>query len=104
MVWLQVPYFLLQQRYTRGQNQNSQTDRQQDFPSYLHELVKAISRERATIPDIHVHEPGNFGGEPENILHAKTDCGNKKNEANQSENGTEACKPDGLNAKERMLR
>src|ERR1700678_625750 len=98
MVWLRVPYDWLQQRYTRRENQNAQTHRQQDLPSHLHELVKTISGERATIPDIHVHEAGNFGGEPENILHAHADRWNKQNQADQSEHNAESREADGLNA------
>ncbi len=104
MVWLRVPYLLLQQRYTGRQNQNAQAHGQQDFPSHLHELVKAISRERATIPDIEVHEPGNFRREPENILNAHADRGNEQNEADQAENDAESREADGLNAEKRMLR
>src|SRR6266446_10682837 len=104
MVWLRVPYVLLQERYTGRQNQNAQPHRQQNLPSHLHELVKAITRERATIPDIEVHKPGNFRGEPENVLHSKTDRGHEQKEANQSENNAKAREPEGLNAEQRMLR
>src|SRR5580704_17628826 len=104
MVWLRVPYLLLQQRYTRRQNQNAQAHGQHDFPSHLHELVKAISRERATIPDIEVPEHGNVRREPENILNAHADRGNEKNQADQAENDAESREADGLNAEEGMLR
>src|SRR5580693_83822 len=104
MVWLRVPYLLLQQSYTRRQNQNAQPHGQQDLPSHLHELVKAISRERATIPDIEVHERGNFRREPENVLHANSHCRNEHYQANQTEHYAESGKTDSLNPKERMLR
>src|SRR5580704_3094924 len=104
MVWLRVPYCLLEQRYTSRQNQNAQAHGQQDFPSHLHELVKAIARERATIPDIHVHEAGNFGGKPENILNSNTDDRNKENQTDQAKDYAEASQSDGLNPEERMLR
>src|SRR5437660_12208759 len=104
MAWLRVPYILLQQRYTGRQNQNAQPHGQQDLPSHLHELVKAITRERATIPDIEVHKPGNFRREPENVLHSKTDRWNKENQTDQAEHEAESGKPDGLNSKQGMLR
>src|ERR1700692_1253234 len=104
MVWLRVPYFLLNQRNACRQDQNSQAHRQQDFPSHLHELVKAISRERATIPDIEVHESGDFCREPENVLHSQAYCGNKQGKTNQAEEHSETSKADSLNAEERMLR
>src|SRR6266446_7443390 len=104
MVWLRVPYILLQQRYTGGQNQNTQSHGQQNFPSHFHELVKAITRERATIPDIEIHEAGYFRREPENVLNSKTDRGHEQKEANQSENNAKAREPDGLDAEQRMLR
>src|SRR5208282_5948124 len=104
MVWLRVPYHWLKQRYTSRQNENAQTHGQQDFPSHLHELVKTITRERATIPDIHVHKPGNFCGEPENVLHAEAYCGNEQNQADQAENHAKSGETDGLNTEKRMFR
>src|ERR1700728_1365031 len=104
MVWLRVPYLLLKQRYTRGQNQNAQTQGQQDFPSHLHELVKAISGERATIPDIEVHESGNFRGEPKDVLDARAYCRNEQNDADQAKDCAESREPNSLNAEQRMLR
>src|SRR6266436_5145635 len=98
MVWLRVPYILLQERYTGRQNQNAQSHRQQNFPSHFHELVKAITRERATIPDIEVHEPGNFRREPENVLHSKADRRIEQNQADQAEHEAESRQADGLNA------
>src|SRR5258708_1705742 len=104
MVWLRVTYILLQQRYTGGQNQNSQSHGQQNLPSHLHELVKAITRERATIPDIEVHEPGNFRREPENVLHSHADRRVEENQADQAEHDAESRQADGLDAEQRMLR
>src|SRR6202140_5216742 len=101
MVWLRVPYFLLNQRNACRQDQNSQAHRQQDFPSHLHELVKAISRERATIPDIEVHEDGNFRREPENVLNPEAHGRDKENQADQTEHSSKTSKADGLNAKQR---
>src|SRR5580700_9768766 len=104
MVWLRVPYLLLQQSYTRRQNQNAQAHGQQDFPSHLHELVKAISRERATIPDIEVHEAGNFRREPENVLHSNAHWGDEQDKTDQGKNNAESREADGLNAEKGMLR
>src|ERR1700689_539928 len=103
MVWLRVPYLLLKQRNARGQNQNAQTQGQQDFPSYLHELVKAISRERATIPDIEVHERGNFRREPENILHPQADRRIEQDQSDEGEQDAKYGEADGLNAEQGML-
>src|ERR1700686_807044 len=90
--------------YDGRQNQQRQAGRQQHLPSYFHELVKTVTGERATIPDIEVHERGNFGGEPENVGDANPDNWNKKNQADQAENHAEPGQPDGLYAEQRMLR
>src|SRR5271156_288961 len=103
MVWLRVPYHWLKQRYTSRQNENAQSHGQQDFPSHLHELVKTITRERATIPDIHVHKPGNFRGEPENVLYAQAYGRNEQNQTDQAENHAKSGEADGLDAEKRML-
>src|SRR5271155_3890481 len=87
-----------------GQNENAQPHGQQDLPSHLHELVKAISRERATIPDIEIHECSNLRRKPENILYANSHCRNEHYQANQTKRNAESGQTDGLNPKERMLR
>src|ERR1700733_1580797 len=104
MVWLRVPYFFLQQRYARRQNQNAQSQRQQNLPSHFHELVKAVPRERATIPDIEVHKSRDLRGKPEDILHSNSNSGNQQHQPDQSENRAESCESNRLNPEERMLR
>src|ERR1700692_881394 len=94
---------LLNQSYAGRQDQNAQAHRQQHFPSHLHELIKAISGERATIPDIEVHEARNFGREPENILHADAHRRNEQYKSNQAEDNSESREADGLNTEKRML-
>src|SRR5258708_12238749 len=106
MVWLRVPYRLLYYRpqsYCSRQNQNAQSYRKEDFPSYLHELVKTVTRERATIPDIEVHERGNFDREPVNVLDADADGRDEQDQANQAEYCPESPKPDGLNPEHVMF-
>src|SRR6266851_6863371 len=107
MVWLRVPYRLLYYRpqsHCSRQNQNAQSNRQKDFPSYLHELVKTVTRERATIPDIEVHKPGNFDREPINILDADANGGDEQDQSNQAEHCAESCEADGLNPEQGMFR
>src|ERR1700686_1708457 len=87
-----------------GQNQQRQAGRQQHLPSYFHELVKAVTGERATIPDIEVHERGNFRGEPENVGDPYAYSWDEQNQADQAENHPEPSQPDGLYAEQRMLR
>src|SRR5438270_2451561 len=105
MVWLRVPYSLSYHRPQSDcgrQNEHSQSHGQEDFPSYLHELVKAVTWERATIPDIEVHEPSNFEREPINILNSNTDVRDKENQPNQPQHCAKSRETDGLNTKERM--
>src|SRR6266850_1910373 len=106
MVWLRVPYRLLYKRpqSDRGRKYDyAQPHRQENLPSYLHELVKAVTRERATIPDIEVHERGNFGDEPVNVLNADANWREEQDQANQSEHYSESRQADRLNTKVRML-
>src|SRR4029077_21197624 len=70
----------------------------------FHQLVKAITRERATIPDVQVHECGNFHREPVNILHPLTDSRDEQNQANQTEDYAESSQANGLNSKKGVLR
>src|ERR1700722_992227 len=86
-----------------GQNQESDAHGQKNFPAYFHELVEAITRERATTPDIEVHEPGNFRGEPENVSHTVAHAGNKHDQSNHSQHHAESRQPDCLNPEQRML-
>src|ERR1700683_1554 len=86
-----------------SQDQERQTGGQQNFPSYFHELVEAVTRERATIPDVEVHEPGNFGREPENVVHANADGREEQNQTDESENRAESGSPYGLTFESRGL-
>src|ERR1700722_9228630 len=95
---------LLNQSYAGRQDQNAQAHRQQHFPSHLHELIKTVSGERATIPDIEVHKARNFRREPENVLHSRTHGRDKQYKANQAKDNSESRESDGLNAEQRMLR
>src|ERR1700684_885081 len=80
------------------QNQERQAGREEHFPSYFHELVETISRKRATIPDVEVHEGGNFGREPKNIGNADANGRNEENQTDQSEDHAESGKPHRLHA------
>src|SRR5437879_15165 len=107
MVWLRVPYRLLYKRPQphRGcQYEYAQPHGQENLPSYFHELVKAVTRERATIPDIEVHERRNFRDEPVNVLNADANWREEQDQANQSEHYSESRQTDGLNPEVRMLR
>src|SRR5882672_2390743 len=106
MVWLRVPYRLLYKRPQpdRGRKyEYTQPHGQENLPSDFHELVKAVTRERATIPDIEVHERGNFHGEPINVADAFARHGNKQNNAYQSEHGSKGAEAQGLNPEIWML-
>src|ERR1700722_13957427 len=89
--------------HNRSQDQQSQSHGQQDFPSHFHQLVKTVTRERATIPDIEIHERGNFHREPVNILHANENCRNKQDQTNQAKHPAEAREANGLNFEIGML-
>src|ERR1700716_1984306 len=104
MVSLPVPYALLDRRPQAcacRQDQNAQSHRQQNLPPYFHQLVKAITRERATIPDVEVHERSNFHREPINILPPLTHGRDEQDQTNQSEDDAESSQANSLNPKKR---
>src|SRR5581483_108077 len=68
--------------HNRGGDQHAQAERQQHLPTYFHELVKTVARERSPVPDVQVHEYGNFCGEPVDILNTIT---NRRDKENQSD-------------------
>src|SRR5579863_9210051 len=90
-------------RHEAAADQQSQSHRKENLPSYFHELVEAITRERATIPDIEVHEPGNFCREPENVADAVADWRNEHGQTDQGEHDSESSQAYRLHAEERML-
>src|SRR5580693_9367320 len=94
----------LQKTRSGGQDQQSQSHGQENLPSDLHELVKAVTRERATIPDIEVHEARNLRAEPVNVADPVADTGNEQDQSDQSEHGAECAESQGLNPEQRMFR
>src|SRR5438132_1179407 len=56
--------------HNRRKNEHAKTYGQQDFPSDSHKLVETIARERATIPDVQIHEACDCEREPVDIRDA----------------------------------
>src|SRR5271169_2412379 len=86
------------------QNENTNSDGQQHFPSYFHELIEAVARERGAIPDIEIHEASHLRDKPEDVLNAIAHRRRKQYQSDQTQNGSESCQANRLNAEVRMLR
>src|SRR5579863_1686348 len=86
-----------------GQNENTNSDWQQHFPSNFHELIEAVARERGAIPDIEIHETGHLRDKPEDVLNAIAHRRCKQYQSDQTQNGSEPCQANRLNAEVRML-
>src|ERR1700691_1711083 len=94
----------VQKTRERRQDKNGQSCRQQDFPSHFHKLIKPVTRERATIPDIEVHERGNFDREPVNVLNANENCRNEHYQTDQAQQAAKSGQTHGLKLEVRMSR
>src|SRR5580693_197302 len=86
------------------QDEHTNSDWQQHLPSYLHELIEAVARERGAIPDIEIHEASHLRDEPEDVLHAVAYRRRKQYQSDQSQHGSESCKANGLQPEVRMFR
>src|SRR6516164_9677843 len=86
-----------------GGQKHSDSSWQQNFPSHFHQLIEAIAREGAAVPDVEIHECGNLGGEPENILHPVAYGRNEEDESDKAKCGAESRETEGLDAEVRVL-
>src|SRR5229473_5960949 len=90
--------------YHRRQDQHADSQWQQDLPSYFHELIEAIARKRAAIPDVHIHRSSDLRGKPENILDTVAHRRGKQEQADRPEQRAESGKADRLHPEIWMLR
>src|SRR5580692_1055727 len=86
------------------EDKHADPDRQQHLPSYFHELIEAVTRERGAIPDIQIHEAPHLRDEPEDILNAIPYRRHEQDEADESQHGAESGQANRLDSKVRMLR
>ena len=90
--------------YNGGQDQHADSHRQQNFPSYFHQLIEAVARERAAIPDVQYMETATLAMNQKMSCTRSRTGGNEQDQADQRQHRAESAQPDGLNFEERMLR